>query len=146
MNQPLHLREEGGRGVGPGKAGPLHAEKFLGDEGVGFARVIDDDRDEEGDAGGHVVGALDGELPFAAEIALEPGLRPGRDDGQEQRALANLPPDLRVPGVAAAEFILVEPHLVPGGAQRLADAPGRRSILARVAQEDRGGSHRIGAQ
>jgi hypothetical protein len=82
------------------------------------------------------MGAFDGEFPLAAEVTLGAGLRLRRDDRQEQRALADLPPDLGVPRVAAPQLVLVEPHFVPGGAQRLGDAAGGGGVFAGVAEED----------
>ena len=46
-----------------------------------------------------------------------------------QRALPDLPADFSVPRVAAAQLALVEPHLEPGGTQRVVDAPCGVDVL-----------------
>src|SRR4029079_1949155 len=84
----------------------------------------------------HQVRALDRELPLQPEVALAARIRVRRDERDEQRALADLLADRRVPGVPAAELVLVEPHHEPGAAQRVADAPGALRVLRGVAQEN----------
>lgn len=63
-------------------------------------------------------------------------LRVRRVDWDEQRAIRDLPPNLRVPRIASDEFALVEPHLDPGGTERVGDALRRFRVLRRVRQED----------
>ena len=134
------MGDEGGRCFAGGEAGPLDGEEGVGDVGVGFARGVDDDGDEEGFALGHEVGAVLGEFPFEAEVAFEAGLGAGRDQREKQSAVADLGADLAVPGVAADEFVLVEPDFYAGRAERVADAAGGRGILRSVAYEHRGWS------
>src|ERR1700691_209623 len=80
--------------------------------------------------------AIDCKLPFEAEIAFGPTTGVFRYDRNEQRAGLDLLSDRVVPGVAAAQFALVEPHLDARGAQGPADALGGRCILGGVAEEN----------
>jgi len=102
-----------------------------------FADRVDRDRHQERAVGGHQVRAVDRQLPLEAEVALLALVRVARDQRHEQRALVDLPADLPAPGVAAAQLALVEPHLDPGRAQRLANAARRLRILLGVAPECR---------
>jgi hypothetical protein len=82
------------------------------------------------------VGALVSLIPLEAEIPLGPLGGIGGDDRDEQGAVANLPPYLLVPGIAAAQLALVEPNFDARGLQRIADATCGRSILRGIAQEN----------
>jgi hypothetical protein len=79
--------------------------------------------------------AIDGEFPLAPEVTFLASLGRGRDDGDKQRAVADLLADLVVPRISAAQLALVEPDLDAARPQRLANAPRRLGILRGVAQE-----------
>src|ERR1700691_3515634 len=79
--------------------------------------------------------AIDRELPFEAEITFGANTRVFRYDRNEQRAGLDLISDRVVPGIAAAQLALVEPHLDARGAQGLTDALGGRGVLGGVAEE-----------
>src|ERR1700721_2547746 len=91
--------------------------------------------DHECAAASDHVAALVGKGPLQAEIALMPRGGIGRNDGNEQRAVVDLTPDLLVPGVPAAQLALVEKHLDARGTQRRANLLGSLCILGGVAQE-----------
>jgi hypothetical protein len=86
---------------------------------------------------------VDGEFPFEAEAALGARLGVSRDDGDEQGAVVDLFPDLRGPGVAAAEFVFLEPAIEARATKRLRAAASGGGIVAGVAEEDRLGG-RVG--
>ena len=94
-------------------------------------RLVNDHRREERHALGHEVRLLHGELPFEAEISLSPLLRPLGDDGQEERALRYLAPDLLVPGIPTAQLALVEPNLNAVAPERVGDATSDVRVRAR---------------
>ena len=79
--------------------------------------------------------AIDGEFPLAPEVTFLASLGRGRNDGDKQRAVADLLADLVVPRISAAQLALVEPDLDAARPQRLANAPRRLGILRGVAQE-----------
>jgi len=85
----------------------------------------------------HVEGSFDGEPPLAAEIAL--GTRFGlcRYERHEEVAIAYLPADLLVPGVAAVEPTFVVPDLEAACLESVPDALRRRPIFRGIAEEDR---------
>ena len=72
----------------------------------------------------HVQHAPRGEVPFAAEVTLGSRIGVRRDHRNEQRAVVDLLLDLRIPGVAPAQGVLVEPDVDARGPQGLADALG----------------------
>ncbi|HUG10271.1 MAG TPA: hypothetical protein VMM36_04620 [Opitutaceae bacterium] len=109
----LHL----GRHDPAGQPRPLHRAKTIRHERLGFARVIDHDRQDERDAGRDAHRALRREFPFDAEVTFMPRLRVRRDERNEQHTFLDLPPDLRVPFVAMLEPAFdIEPHFDAAGA------------------------------
>src|SRR5215469_11398649 len=100
-------------------------------------RVVDTDRKEKGPASRHEVGALVGEVPFEPEVALSAGLRTPGDDRDEERTRANLAANRLIPGIAAAQFVLVEPDLDATLTQALGNASRRLGILRGVAEKYR---------
>jgi hypothetical protein len=137
LNQATDIFDELPAGRAAGKPRELRLEKLFGDIGRRLGRVVRDHRHDERAVFRHVVRAIDRLFPLAAEIALSARLRVRRDDRDEQRALADLPADLRVPRVAAAEFTQVEPHLDTECAQRIRDPARRVVVFAGVTQKDR---------
>src|SRR5262249_5049509 len=75
------------------------------------------------------------EMPLEPEIPLPPRLGVFRDEGHEERAVADLPSDLLIPGIASAQLRLVEPHIDAGGTQPLANASRCLGILRGIAQK-----------
>jgi hypothetical protein len=57
------------------------------------------------------------QFPLKPKIALDSGTRMQGDDRDEQGAGLDLLADGSIPGIAAAQFALVEPHVDRGGAQ-----------------------------
>jgi hypothetical protein len=98
-------------------------------------RVVNGHRYQKRSAVGSIMGAIDAEFPLTPEISFLASLRGRRDDGNEERAIVDLPADLPVPGISAPQLTLIEPDLDPAGAQRIANAPGRIGILRGIAQE-----------
>ena len=82
---------------------------------VVIADVVDGDRQQERPAGGHQVRAIDGEFPFKPEVTLLALMRVAGNDRNEKRTVLDLPSDGGIPGIAAAQRALVEPHLDAGG-------------------------------
>src|SRR5882672_10286983 len=80
---------------------------------------------------------VDRELPLQSEIALGATLGVCGDDWNHQCAGLDLPADGRIPGIAAAQFALIEPNLDSRCAQRIADSGRGFGILLRVAQKHR---------
>ncbi|HUG09819.1 MAG TPA: addiction module protein [Opitutaceae bacterium] len=129
----LHL----GRHDAAGEPRPLHRAKPVRHECLGFARVVDHDRQDERDAGCDAAGTLCSHVPLEAKVAFVSRLRVRRDERDEQNTLLDLPPDLRVPLVAVLESAFdIEPHLDAGGAERFAKTPRRFRILRGVGQEN----------
>ena len=85
------------------------------------------------------MGAVDGEFPFAAEITLAALLGALGNQRNEQRARLDLRADFGVPGVAAAQLILVKPDLDAERAQGLGDMARGLGVLAGVGKKDRFG-------
>jgi hypothetical protein len=125
------------RGLVVDDARPLPLAEPVRDARGRLRRAVDGDRQEEGPVVRDIEHPVDGEVPLAAEVALAAGLGRGRDHRDEQRALADLPADRRVPRGAAAQFAAVEPDFGARGAQRPGEAGGRIGVLRRIAQEDR---------
>lgn len=98
--------------------------------------LVDDDRQDEDMIIGHVERALDREAPFSAEITLVARFGVRRDDGHEEIAFANLPPDLLIPGIPADQVALVVPHLEPVTGQGLSQRLCRAPVFRGVAQEN----------
>src|ERR1019366_7435573 len=82
--------------------GPLIAHELLGHRRLVRGRLVHDHGHDEGDPGRHVMRALDAELPLAPEVALASLLGRGRYDRHQQRAFADWPLDLLVPGIVPA--------------------------------------------
>jgi hypothetical protein len=59
-----------------------------------------------------------------------------RDNRYEQRTILDLPSDRAVPGIATAQFALIEPDIDTDCAQGFADALRGLSILGGVADEN----------
>src|SRR6516165_6027710 len=93
------------------------------------------DRQDERAVAGHHVGALVRKIPLKPEVALLPRRCIRRNDGNKERAVADLASDLLIPHVAAAQLALVEPDLDTRTAQRLANAPSRLRVLRGIAQK-----------
>ena len=94
------------------------------------------DRQDERYARREAHRALGGEFPLDAKVTLVPRLRVGRDEREEEHALLDLAPDLRVPLVALFESAIgVEPHLHACAPQSFADAPRGLRVLRGVAEE-----------
>lgn len=81
-------------------------------------RIQADRHDERPVAGNHV-GALIRKIPLKPEIALVPRCRVRGNDGNEERAVVDLAPDLLIPGVSTPQLALVEPNLDAGRTQCL---------------------------
>ncbi len=106
--------------------------------------VIDHDRQQEGHIRRHQVTTVYGELPFKPKIPLTPGQRVFRYHRNEQGATLDLPPDRRIPDIAAAKCAPVEPNLYARCAQRTANAFSSFYILRGVADEHTGSLRRTG--
>jgi hypothetical protein len=107
----------------------LHLPELVGHEGVLFAGTVDHHRHEERLLLGHVVRTLHGELPFVPKVTLKPVLGVMGDNRNEEHAVADLAPDLLVPGVATAQLALIEKDLDTACAQRCGDFPSGLGIL-----------------
>jgi hypothetical protein len=83
------------------------------------------------------VAAVNGEFPFEPKIPFVAGVRVFRDHRNEQRATLDLLADRLIPGIAAAKFALIEPHLNACGADGLTETLGGLGVLGGVAEEDR---------
>jgi len=83
------------------------------------------------------VRALDGELPLQPEVTLAACIGIRGDQRDEQAAVANLPSDQRIPGIASPQLALIELHFDPRGAQSFAQAQRGIGVLGGVAQEHR---------
>ena len=59
-----------------------------------------------------------------------------RNDGDEERALSNLAPNVLVPRIPAPKLALVEPNLNAGRSKRLTNAARGVRVLRGVAQEN----------
>ena len=79
--------------------------------------------------------ALNGDFPFPAEVPLGAILRVGGYHRHEKGAGADLSANLGIPGVAAAQFVLIEPHLHTEAPQRIGQAPGGLRVLSRVTKK-----------
>ena len=80
--------------------------------------------------------SLVGEVPLEPEVSLAASLGVVRNDWDEERAVADLTPDLLVPGIAAAQLTLVEPYLDARGAQARGDTRRGVRVVRGVAEED----------
>ena len=115
---------------------PLQLPEAVGNPAVVVTRIVNDDRHQERFVGCNQVRAVDREFPLQPEITFGTIMRVVGNDRDEQRAGLDLPPDRRIPGIAAAQFAAVEPHLDAGIAQRRADARCGGRVLGCVAQEN----------
>jgi hypothetical protein len=85
------------------------------DPGIG----VQEYRHNEYPVASHHVGALIGKIPLKAKIAFVSRRRVGRDEGSEERAVADLAPDLLIPNVPPRSSVCatsVEPDAVDYGA------------------------------
>ena len=82
------------------------------------------------------MGALDAQFPFPPKIPLGPALRVDRDDRHEERALLDLPADLRVPRVAAMQLALIEPDLQTERPERIGNAARRVRVVPGIAEKN----------
>ena len=74
------------------------------------------------------------QVPLDPKVALVARLRMGGNDGDEEDALPDLAPDLRIPLVAVFQAaLLVKPDLGTPAAKRVTDALGCLSVLRGVA-------------
>src|SRR5271165_1207950 len=80
--------------------------------------------------------SVDRELPFEPEVAFDTGARVHGYDRDEQVTGFDLSADFRIPGIAAAQFALVEPDLDGSGAQRCADSLRGLVVLRGVTEKD----------
>jgi hypothetical protein len=79
---------------------------------------------------------VDSQFPLKSEITLISPMSIARDDGNEEGAGIDLLADRIIPGVAAAQFALVEPYLDAGSPQCVTDTAGRRGVLRGITHED----------
>jgi hypothetical protein len=82
------------------------------------------------------VHALGRQLPLTPEIALRARLGARGNDGQEQRAIPDLPANILIPGIPAPKLVLIEPDFQTVALEGLGNAPRRGGVLPRVAEED----------
>jgi len=73
--------------------------------------------------------ALIGKIPLKPEIALTSRCSGSRDNGNKERAVVDLVPDLLIPRVPAPQSALIEKDLDVGRTQGLANPLGRLRIL-----------------
>src|SRR5215469_7722714 len=92
-------------------------------------RRIQADRHDERLVAGHPVATLIGKVPLEPEIPLATRRRVCRNDGNEERAVADLATDLLVPNVPASQLALVKPDFDARCPQRIADLSRRLDIL-----------------
>src|ERR1700746_2104 len=100
-------------------------------------RRIQADRHDERLVAGHPVATLIREVPLEPEVPLATRRSVRRDDGNEERALADLATDLLVPHITAPQLALVEPDFDARGPKRIADATRGIGVLRTVAEEYR---------
>ena len=79
------------------------------------------------------MGALIGEIPLKTEIAFAPRGRVCGNDGNEERAVVDLPPDPLIPNIPAPQLALIEKDLDAGRTQCLANILSGLRVLRRVA-------------
>jgi hypothetical protein len=96
-------------------------------------RRIQADRHNERPVASHHVGPLIRKIPLEPEIALLPRRRIRRNDGNKERTVVDLAPDLLIPGISAPQLALVEPDLDARCAQGPANAPGGLLVLRGIA-------------
>src|SRR5579862_7774568 len=99
-------------------------------------RVVDTDRKQKRPALRHQVRTLIGKVPFEPEITLGACLGTAGNDRDEEHAGANFATDLLIPGVAALQLALIEPHFDASRPQAFRDSAGSFRILRRVAEKD----------
>jgi hypothetical protein len=75
------------------------------------------------------VTALIRKVPLQSKVALVPRGCISRDDGNEERAVADLVADLLIPHIPAPQLALVEPDLDARSAKCLANLLGGVGIL-----------------
>ena len=111
-HRPLHEHPKLRRHLSVGRPRPLHRQKSIRHERLTFPRNVDHHRDKKRRSLRDRPRAFPGEKPLKSKAAFSPPLRGGRNHPQ-QRAIADLAPALRVPRIAADEFVFVEPHFGP---------------------------------
>jgi len=79
------------------------------------------------------VSALIRKIPLKAEIAFMPRGRVGRNDGNEERAVVDLAPDLLIPRIPAPQLALIEKDFNTGRTQCIANLLRSLRILRGVA-------------
>src|SRR6201987_4586059 len=100
-------------------------------------RRIQADRHDERLVAGHPVATLIRQVPLEPEVPLATRRGVRRDDGNEERAVADLATDLLVPYLTAPQLALVEPDLDTLGPKRIADPTRNVGVLRSVANESR---------
>src|ERR1700751_5102091 len=102
-------------------------------------RRIQADRHDERLVAGHPVATLIRQVPLEPEVPLATRRGVRRDDGNEERAVADLATDLLVPHITAPQPALVEPDFNALGPKRIADPTRSIGVLRSVAKEYRPG-------
>src|ERR1700751_616822 len=102
-------------------------------------RRIQADRHDERLVAGHPVATLIRQVPLEPEVPLATRRSVRRDNGNEERAVADLATDLVVPHITAPQLDLAEPDFDPRGPKRIADPTRGIGVLRSVAEEYRPG-------
>src|ERR1700733_7599327 len=100
-------------------------------------RRIQGHRHDKGAVARHHMAALIGKIPLKPEIALTSRCSGSGDNGNKERAVADLTPDLLIPNIPAPQLALIEKHPNAGRTQCLANALSWLCILRGVAQKYR---------
>src|SRR6185312_10073107 len=87
-----------------GDAQPMNRRERIRYLRILLPRVIDAHGHEERPAATHQVRALIGQPPFEAKVTLGARLRVARDDGHEERAIADLLADTLIPSISPAKL------------------------------------------
>ena len=125
------------------QARPLNVAKFVRNAGNCVTGIVDHDRQQKRHVVRHVQRPVCRQIPFPPEVAFLSRLRVRGNHRHEKRAFPDLLPDRRIPGIAAAQFVLVEPDLETRRAQGLANASCCFGVLRGLAEKDcfGGGTH-----
>src|ERR1700758_632998 len=102
-------------------------------------RRIQADRHDDRLVAGHPVATLIRQVPLEPEVPLATRRSVRRDDGNEERAVADLATDLLVPHITAPQPALVEPDFDALSPKRIADPTRGIGVLRSVAEEYRPG-------